>query len=226
MISLTAVGVQCFVFFFLSNQPVAGPQPVFVFFLFGRHPTAALWHPVNASLCGCLFFLLLLYRRISYHSIKTLKTFTPETCTWGCETTGIGLCAACQAQCLTWWSGCPMTTTGLSGNSYSSHEHNQKIKQKWKKKNTWFAVLQIHLAGLPELHSRRRHSRCACISLQHWYSSILSFLGSSWDVPALLRDIYSADVLLIGARGEPRGGDVTRWIWGKRVGVDYMFKEV
>lgn len=45
--------------------------------------------------------------------------------------------------------------------------------------------------------------------------SVLSLFGSSWDVPALLRDIYSGDVLLIGVWAEPRGGDVTRWVWRK-----------
>lgn len=45
--------------------------------------------------------------------------------------------------------------------------------------------------------------------------SVLSLFGSSWDVPALLGDMYSGDVLLIGVWAEPRGGDVTRWVWRK-----------
>lgn len=55
--------------------------------------------------------------RISYHFIKILRTSTLETCTWGYETTGTVLYAACQDLSLTWWREFLMTTTGHSGNT-------------------------------------------------------------------------------------------------------------
>lgn len=52
--------------------------------------------------------------RISSPFIRTLRTFTPGTCTWGFETTGTDPSVACLVLRWTWWREFPMTTTGPS----------------------------------------------------------------------------------------------------------------
>lgn len=56
-----------------------------------------------------------LISRILSHFIKTLRISTPEIYTWGSGTTGTDPYAACQGTRWTWWSECPPTTTGPSG---------------------------------------------------------------------------------------------------------------
>ena len=51
--------------------------------------------------------------------IRTLRTSTRGTCTWGSETTGTGPYAVCRGPPLTWWRGCPTITTGHSGTATS-----------------------------------------------------------------------------------------------------------
>lgn len=52
--------------------------------------------------------------RILSHSIRTLRTSTPGTCTWGFETTGTDLSVAFLVLRWTWWREFPMTTIGPS----------------------------------------------------------------------------------------------------------------